>query len=85
MWHCIKNKIKKKKQNKQKAKNSVPEEPSKWVFKRLKSMSFGGLRPLDPHQGRCPWTPCRGGQALRSLTISFFFSTTKFHLWFKVF
>ena len=20
-------------------------------------MSFGGLRPLDPHQGRCPWTP----------------------------
>ena len=20
-------------------------------------MSFGGLHPLDPHQGRCPWTP----------------------------
>ena len=46
MWHCIKN-LKKKK----KAKKSVPEEPSKWVFKRLKSMSFRGLRPLDPHQG----------------------------------
>ena len=43
--------------NKQKAKKSVPKEPSKWVFKRLKSMSFGGLCPLDPHQGRCPWTP----------------------------
>ena len=53
-------------------------------------MSFGGLRPLDPHQRRCPWTPPgalkrvqgpwtprHDGRALRSLrfaSISFFFS-----------
>ena len=61
MWHCIKNnkktnkqKTNKQKTNKQKAKKSVPEEPSKWVFKRLKSMSFGGLRPLDPDSTRGP-------------------------------
>ena len=25
-------------------------------FQRLKPLSFQGLRPLDPCQGRCPWT-----------------------------
>ena len=28
-----------------------------WTFKVLKPMSFRGLGPLDPCQGRCPWTP----------------------------
>ena len=57
-------------------------------FKRLKSMSFGGLHPLDPHQGPLngPCTPHHDGRVLRSLrllhfaAISFFFSTTKWHL-----
>ena len=47
----------KQKTNKQKAKKSWPEEPSKWVFKKAKIHELRGLRPLDPHQGRCPWTP----------------------------
>ena len=53
-------------------------------FKRLKSMSFRGLCPLD-----CPWNPRCDGRALRLLcslrfaTISFFFSTIKWHFWTK--
>ena len=35
-----------------------------WTFKVLKPMSFRGLRPLDPCQGFCPWTPTRGPKAL---------------------
>ena len=56
--------------------------------KRLKPRSFGGLRPLDPHQGRCPWTPRRDGRALRSLlrfaTISFFFLNNQVASLFRV-
>ena len=52
-----------------------------------------GCLPLDPTRGPWtgPWTPCRDGRALRSLrslcfaTISFFFSTTKWHLWIVMF
>ena len=41
---------KKKQTNEQKAKKSVPEEPSKWVFKCWNPWASGGF---------APWTPTR--------------------------
>ena len=35
----------------------VPQNSDFWSWKNLKPCSFRGLRPLDPRQGLCPWTP----------------------------
>ena len=48
--------------------------PHQTVFKCLKPLSFRGLRPLDPRQGRCPWNP--GPFTLRSLRSNFFSTPT---------
>ena len=63
-----------KQKNKQKAKKSVPEEPSKWVFKRLKSMSFGGLKRVVYRE----WTRIanRGCEVLVSRKKVFYFLTS---------